>query len=494
MFCTKCGKEITIADGDEKVCQECKKNVAEPIISEEKESKKEKIKKDKENKEKLKKDKKNADNGEWKVTEKKEKVGVKGVLKGILIPVITFALIAIVIWLLCFSTNRNNIGNTIGNIRNYGYAAENNNWIYYLAPNEDSTEIGIFKIRNNGNNKQQLYMSELDIVSINVYKGYVYFIASSSETYLEEDQLDNKIYRMKTDGTELEIINDNELNNDCYEIYVINNNVYYIGLNAEICKMDLNGANKTVLADNGTGYLGITDKYIIYNSIKDENSAEYITNIMNLDGTNARAIIKDKRLYSVNIVGKYIYYTDSNKKLYRTKIDSNVEELLYENIETYNLNTDNEYAYYLNYLDSEKQDYTVCLFRVKLDGTSKAPEKIKEFSTYSSFIDVVGDWVIYMDSSEDAGFINLVNKTGNKEEVELYCLDYNSYYENLEESGVIEEIENATETVDNNNQTVENATNTANNEVTNNGNEVSTNTKVENNVSEETINNTTAEQ
>ena len=68
-------------------------------------------------------------------------------------------------------------GNSIGNIRNYGYAAENGGWIYYLSPNEDSTEIGIFKIKNNGTDKKQLFMSEMDIVSINVYDGYVYFIS-----------------------------------------------------------------------------------------------------------------------------------------------------------------------------------------------------------------------------------------------------------------------------------------------------------------------------
>ena len=177
-------------------------------------------------------------------------------------------------------------GNTIGNIRNYGYAVESDNWIYYLSPNEDSTEIGIFKVKNNGKNKQQLYMSNLDIVSLNVYKDYIYFVGNDVGTYLEGDDIDNKIYRMKKDGTAIEVLNDNELNNECYEIYVINNKVYYIGLNAEICKMDLNGANKTVVADNGTGYLGITEKYIIYNSDSGKEDEEFVNKVkaLNYDG------------------------------------------------------------------------------------------------------------------------------------------------------------------------------------------------------------------
>ena len=216
--------------------------------------------------------------------------------------------------------------------------------------------------------------------------------------------------------------------------------------------MDLDGANKTVVVDNGTGYLGITDKYIIYNNMTSETDTDYVTYIMNLDGTNAKPIIEGKRLYSVNIEGKYIYYSDTNKKLYKTEIGSNVEETVYENIETYNLNTRDGYAYYLNYLDAENADYTVCLFRVKLDGSTQNPEKLKEMDTYSSFIDVVGDWVIYMDSSDEAGVIKLIDKNGSGEEVELYRLDYASIYGDLDISDVtteeIEETEEVEEVVE----------------------------------------------
>lgn len=425
MYCAKCGKEIQ--DGDKKVCDECEKNVLNEIVAEEKNDE---INKETKTKKERKKSKKENDE-KWKVSGEKNK---KDLLKKIIICTITVLGIALVMLLISNLLSANKVGNSIGNIRNYGYAAESNNWIYYLSPNEDSTDIGIFKIKNNGKNKQQLYMSDLDIVSINVYKNYIYFIGSATETYLEDDELDNKIYRIKTDGTNLEILNDNELNNECYEMYVVNDAIYYIGVNAEICKMDLNGANKTVIADNGTGYLGITDKYIIYNALESKDKAEYVTYIMNLDGTEAKPILEGKRLYSVNIEEDYVYYSDSNKKLYRTKIGSNEEEALYEDIQVYNLNTNENYAYYLNYLDSEKENFTVCLFRVKLDGTSEKPEKLKELKSYSSFIDVIGDWVIYMDSTEQAGFINLVNKNGKEKEIELYHLEYSKLYDKLDYS------------------------------------------------------------
>ena len=474
MYCTKCGKEIP--DTEKKVCDECEKNVVEAIVAEEKEeTKKEekKVKKEKVKKEKIKKEKAPKKEGDWKVSKGKNK---KGFVKEIVICIIAVLFIAAIILVLANLMISNKPGNTIGNIRNYGYAVENNNWIYYLSPNEDSTEIGIFKIRNNGKDKQQLYMSETDIVSLNVYKDHIYFIGSATETYLEEDDVDNKIYRMKTDGTNLEVLNDNELNNDCYEIYVINNQVYYIGLNAEICKMDLNGANKKVVADNGTGFLGITKDYIIYNSDAGKETEEYVTYIMNIDGTDAKPIIEGKRLYSVNIEGDYIYYGDADKKIYKTEIGSGVEEILYDKIEAYNLNINDGYAYYLNYLDPENSNYTVCLFRVKLDGTTETPEKLKELSTYSSFIDVVGDWVIYMDSSDKAGFINLVNKHGKGKEIELYRLDYDAFYKGLDYSDeAVDSTDGKTEKVEN---TVE---------------EEKTNTVVENKVEETKTNTVTTE-
>lgn len=512
MYCTKCGKEIP--DGEKKICDDCEKKILQEITAEEKEEVKESKKASKkETKEKAKKvskeekvaekkakkenkknekankvDKKDDANNEWKVTGEKNKK--KNNLESVLfIAVVLVLVIGGAFMLSHLFTQGETEGNTIGNIRNYGYAVEDGNWIYYLAPNEDSSQIGIFKVKSNGKDKKLLYMSEIDIVSLNVYKNHIYFIGSGVETYTETDELDNKIYRIKKDGSEPEVLNDNEINNDCYEIYVIDDSIYYIGLNAEICKMDLNGSNKTVIADNGTGYLGINNDYIIYNKTESESEqgVEYVTYIMNRDGSNPRPIVEGKRLYSVNIDGNTVYYSDIDKKIYKTEIDSNEEQLLYGDLEAYNLNTSKGYAYYLNYLDPENEDYTVCIYRVKLDGSTEAPELIKKLDTYSSFIDVVGKWVIYMDSNSEAGFINLVPVDGKDEVVQLYYLDYSEYYEKVEESDYSDTAVDAggeqtktteevtTNTAATENVVVDSANTVAQNEVTG-----STNTTVEN--------------
>ncbi len=405
MNCTKCGKEIP--EGEKKICDECQAKVLEEIANEEK------------------------NNGETTSEEKKtenSEAKSKKILPILIVVILIVIALAVAAKVTVFDKKGN--GNTIGNIRNYGYGAVSGNWIYFLSPNENSSNVGIYKVKKDGTDKKELVMNENgeEIVSINVVGNYIYFIKITEEAYSDEDPIDNKICRIKKDGTDLEVINDNELNNDCYEFYVVNGQIYYIDVDANVSKMNLDGSNKTVVAENGTGYIGITENYILYNDYKDENSSEYVTYIMDIDGKNQRSVIDGKRLYSINVEGDYIYYTGEDKKIYRTKIDSKEEELVYDT-EAYNLNVENGYAYYLNYLDAENEDLTVGIYKVSVEPSEgKEAELLKTLDTYSSFLNVVGDWILYMDSGEKAGWINLLKTDGSGETVELYYLDYEQYY------------------------------------------------------------------
>lgn len=419
MNCKKCGKELT--DGRRKICEECAEK--EKKEKEEMKAKKAEEKKAKETSKKT--DEKKLNKEEVKEENSKGTKMCKMSKKSI-IAIVVVAIVLVICLVIGILLSKKGVGNTIGNIRNYGYATINGNYIYYLAPNEDSTAVGIFKIKKDGTGEpKQLFMEDMDVVSINVYNGYVYFIGIGSDVYSEEDELDNKIYRMKTNGDNLTVINDNEFNNDCYEIYLVNGYVYYIGTDNNIYKMALNGSDRTLVSNNETGYLGVTDKYIIYNELNSDES-DYTTCIMNLDGTNPRHIIDNERLYSVNIDGDYVYYTNIDKQICKTKIDSGESEVLLDTT-AYNMNLYGDYIYFLNYKDLENEDYTVCLYKIKTDGSEKEATSIKELDTYSSFINIIGDWVIYMDSNQTEGFINLV-KTDGSSEVCLYLLDYEDYY------------------------------------------------------------------
>ncbi len=450
MNCTNCGKEIP--EGESKLCEECQSKLLEELSKEEKTTEVDSTKEEKKEK-KSKKEKKNKKEEVEKEAENKEKSSSKYKIsndniadkKNIVIAIAIIIILVAVGLLLVLKVlgvlPLNNIGNSIGNIRNYGYATTDGRWIYYLSPSEDTQKVGICKVKRNGEDKAELLMDDFDILSMNVYKKYIYFIGIGTEEYSFDDDVDNKIYRMKTDGSDLEVINDNEFNNECYEIYVLNNSIYYIGTDENIYKMNLDGTNRQLVSDNGTGYLGITNKYIIYN-VENEAGDNYVTYIMDLNGKNPRPILENKRLYSVDISGNYVYYTDTEKKIFRTKIDSGEEELVLDDT-AYNLNLNGDNLYFLNYLDEENEDYTVALFRVKADGSETEAQNIKTLSSYSTFIDVVGDWVMYMDNDDTSGFINLVNKNGTGEEKKVFVLDYATYYENIDNGETTEQDANA---------------------------------------------------
>ncbi len=464
MNCTKCGKEIP--EGEKKICDDCQKKLLEDL---ENENKEEIVDKDSSTTKENSYEEKKVENTKSKENKKKNK----------LIPFIIaiFFIILIAVLLLSYinkdnnvgiSLFKNNVGNSIANIRNYGYTAEQGGWIYFVAPSEDGTSISIYKSKKDGTDKKELVKDNWDVLGLNVVGDHIYFIGISDEEIeksstlsLDEESLDtlnNKIYRMKLDGTELEVINSNEFHNNCYEIYVIEDKIYYIGVDTNIYYMNLDGSNKTRLNDDGTGFLGVTKDYIILNIEKkkdetkensdEKQSTSYETYIMNRDGSNKKSLTGE-RLYSVNIVGDYIYYVDDTKAIYKVKVDGTENALVSDEVIAYNMNINNNKIYYMSYTSDSKDK--IAIYTMNLDGSDN--KMIYELDNYSSFLNTMDDKVIFMDSNENSASINMINSEG-ADKIILYELKYEEKTENVEGNSAVEDKENVQ------NVTVENTTTT----------------------------------
>lgn len=444
MNCTKCGKEIP--EGENKLCDECQKVLLEELQGEENVNNNVNEKENKEEKFKVKEGK------------KEKKKGNKKLLSIILCIVI----VVIAIFVLSKMIKTNSVGAEIGNIRNYGYAVQQNGDLYYVAPNKECTKVGIYKLSKGSSDPQELVMFDGELLSLNISGNYLYFIEMGNEAYNDDDEVDNKIYKMKIDGTGLEIINDNEFHNECYEIYAVNNYIYYTGTDKNLYKMKADGSDRKLVLENVAICLGITNKYIIYNKESDTEESGYVTYVSNIDGSNEKEIIKDTRLYSINVENNVIYYTNKNKEICQVNIDGSDAKVLYTGIAAYNMNTTSDYIYYLNYRDEENADYTVCIYKLKTDGTSESPEKIKELGTYNSFINIANDRIIYRDSSEEEAFINSINTNG-EDEFKLYVLKYEDYYSNQGTDETTSD-ETTTDETDVINETTENTDNKASTE------------------------------
>ncbi len=314
--------------------------------------------------------------------------------------------------------SRNQVGNSIGNIINCGYSVEKDDTIYYVSPDENMYATQISRVKKGSNESQIIYQGAYDIRALNIVGNKLYFISISAEHGEDEDGIDNKIYKMDLDGSNLTVINDNEFAYDYYDMHIIKNNIYYVGTDFNVYKMNLNGENRQLVVETGTGYLAINHKYIIYNK-DNEDGSDYITYIRPLNGTEERAITSS-RITSPILYKEYIYYINSDKHLAKMAITGGDEKELTD-YTVYNMNIANDSIYYLNYKNEESENYSVSIFKLGLDGGE--PEEIKELSNYSSFLNIIDCYVYYMDMNEEKAFINLINLNDSKE-IQLHEWNY----------------------------------------------------------------------
>lgn len=323
-------------------------------------------------------------------------------------------------------------GNTIGNIRNHGYIVSDEEYLYYMSPSKNASKIGIRKLRkDNLTGTPELLIEDVwEIAGLNYLDGYIYFVTftlSQSESSEDEYDVDNKIHKIKVDGTEHTIINDNEFNDLCYEIYVIEDKVYYIGEDENIYYMDLDGNNKTKLNDNKCGYVGITKDYIFYNLPKDTseetNNIDFTTYMMNRDGTNAHPIVEDTKMFYINVINDCIYYVDQNRYLFKVNIDGTDRKMLSET-SFYNLNVTKDGIYYYNYYKIDENNVGVGLYKMDLNGENVT--QLAKIDNYSENLAEFDNWLFYTDNNEDEGRFMLVSKDG-KQTIALYRLDFSQF-------------------------------------------------------------------
>ena len=121
----------------------------------------------------------------------------------IVVPVCIAVVMLVIIGVVLSCTGgSSNVGNTISNIRNYGYSVSDGKWFYYVSPNDAGVLTEINKIKGNGKDDTVLYSTAKTIVSLNESGDYLYFIEVDTQTYFEaEDSVDNKIFRIKKDGS-----------------------------------------------------------------------------------------------------------------------------------------------------------------------------------------------------------------------------------------------------------------------------------------------------
>lgn len=275
----------------------------------------------------------------------------------------------------------NTIGNSIGNIYNWGIYTMQGDWIYYNYLYHH--KIGLYK--TNVNDWIEIKISD-DMVhgNINVLGDWIY--------YLDEDN-ESKICKIKTDGTEKTQLVEAEV-----DLMLVEGDWIYYSTrfdDAKFYKIKTDGTQKTLISDNYTGYFDITDDWIYY-TINNTSEAWYYGPIelyrIKKDGTQNSKIMKDDKdhyFHYINVVGDWIYYTygiDRNHNIYKIKTDGTQNTKINSEC-SHRINVVGDWIYFQNYNDPSGR-----LYKIKTDGSCKTRLSVD----YAERFYVVGDWIFYL--------------------------------------------------------------------------------------------------
>lgn len=318
---------------------------------------------------------------------------------------VIIVIIAIIVIASCFKGTE--YGNSTGNIQNAGLAAQDGSWIYYVAVDDDEP-VGINRVKTNGKKIENVadgYMFCLSIVD-----NYIYCLE-----YDEDDDQGN-VVKIKTNGKDKEVL---ARDVSAAPISVADNWVYYYK-NDKLYRVKTDGTEREKISDKEITYFQIDGNWIYY--IYENDDAEYIAK-MKLNGEDSQRLAKadDSEYYgALHVKGGNIYYItteydeDYNSEHYLYKMNKKGEKLekvctLEEDIMDVNMQED---AIYYT-VSEDYENYTIK--SIKYNG--KDETTIYEEEEEIEQINVVKDWIIYMAEDEDYDvIIKMVSKDGKEEQ------------------------------------------------------------------------------
>lgn len=262
-------------------------------------------------------------------------------------------------------------GNTRSNINLAGQVTKQENFVYYSFFN------GIYKVSDDGKIKKKL-TGDCGW-DLNLAGSWLYYLMDAGKKSYNYTSVSKKRYicRIKTDGTSKKIL----LGGTIDELYIAGNSIFYSqskdGFHSILYKMDLQGKNRRIIAQDYIYSAGFdySAGWIYY--ICERGRDRFVCKVR-ADGTgktrlkkaDAKGLVIDKDL---------IYYV--SKGIHGIKKDGSHDKILSkDNVAGFNIS--NGWIYYYN--------KGIC--RIKLDGSTK---KSIILSDFAQNLNITGDWIYY---------------------------------------------------------------------------------------------------
>jgi len=254
-------------------------------------------------------------------------------------------------------------GNSYGNIVNGGFAAYDGEWIYYNGFDNKC----FYKMREDGTEKTKL--ADHYALDINIADGWIYYsYASDDGYYVDGDGFEHTdkygIFKMRTDGSEETLLIDDWL--ACYVAFS-DGWLYYRYDRDRFVKTD---GNLDIITD-------------------EENSGIFK---IRPDGSERTQVTSGSKIYNLNVVGDWIYYsTDNTCDLYKVRTDGSEKTIIFSEPGCDCINVAGDWIYYIG--EENTDEYRRGIYKVRADGTDKT---LLKYGVYFN-LNAAGDWIYYND-------------------------------------------------------------------------------------------------
>jgi len=194
----------------------------------------------------------------------------------------------------------NERGNTVGNIvSGRGTVARQGIWIYYYYPDGTNTGNKIYRVKTDGSCKQKL--NDDKSCCINVVGEWIYYFNYSDNS---------KLYKMKTDGTSRQKISDD----GGHGINLVDDWLYYSNWSDDrkLYKIKIDGTGRQKISNDFSTNINVVDGWIYYNFynlhagfFRNKTSCHIYK--IKTDGTG-RQKLNDENCGGINVVDDWLYY------------------------------------------------------------------------------------------------------------------------------------------------------------------------------------------
>lgn len=286
----------------------------------------------------------------------------------------------------------NAAGNTPSNSVNRGLVAVQNDWIYYSNVGND---YSLYKMRTDGSERQLL--TDGPVTAINVVGDWIYYNDDSSPG----------LFKIKIDGSDKTRLS-SDIN---YWVYVADGYIYYAesSWSGNIFRMKTDGTGKEKVCDDDCSHANVVGDWIYY-----INRDDRMTYKIRTDGTERTMLPKRFSGSELVVDGSAAFCSNGSYDLYKIYTDGSGFSHYKENhkIITY-INANNGWLYFLE-LDFSGSTERDAFYKMRYDLSQKTKIMDLDFrNTPNYFINVTGDW-LYFPNEDDNSCLYRIKTDGTE--------------------------------------------------------------------------------